>query len=184
MGTVNHIPFYGGGTNSNIKQVMPEVRKFPPEGYEVTVLRKADVLKCIDENIIDKEIALEIVRRCEIDATNFLKEGRWAGIPFLGNLRIPKIVQTFLDEDTQKLMAEAKENLDADKYLLFRRQFAKDAVKREDRERFYKYELSKFIGKNIKFFRRLAAKHGDKLARVKCFTLRNMTIATEYNTYE
>ena len=163
---------------------MPEVRRFPPEGYEVTVLRKADVLKCIDENIIDKEIALEIVRRCEIDATNFLKEGRWAGIPFLGNIRIPKIVQTFLSEDTQKLMSEAKETLDENKYLLFRKQFATDAVKREDKERFYKYELSKFIGKNIKLFRKLANKHGDKLARVISFTLRNMTIATEYNTYE
>ena len=163
---------------------MPESRKFPPEGYQVTVLRKQDVLKCIDENIIDKEIALEIVRRCEIDATNFIKEGRWAGIPFLGNLRIPKIVQTFLSEDTQQLMAEAKENLDEHKYLLFRRQFATDAMKREDRERFYKYELSKFVGKNLKFFRKLATKHGEKLARVKCFTLRNMTIVTEDNIYE
>lgn len=163
---------------------MPESRKFPPEGYQVTVLRKQDVLKCIDENIIDKEIALEIVRRCEIDAANFVKDGRWAGIPFLGNLRIPKIVQTFLSEDTQQLMAEAKENLDEHKYLLFRRQFATDAVKREDRERFYKYELSKFVGKNLKFFRKLAAEHGEKLARVKCFTLRNMTIVTEDNIYE
>lgn len=163
---------------------MPESRKFPPEGYQVTVLRKQDVLKCIDENIIDKEIALEIVRRCEIDATDFLKQGRWAGIPFLGNIRIPKIVQTFLAEDTQQLMAEAKENLDEHKYLLFRRQFATDAVKREDRERLYKYELSKFVGKNLKFFRKLAAKHGEKLARVKCFTLRNMTIVTEDNIYE
>ena len=163
---------------------MPESRKFPPEGYQVTVLRKQDVLKCIDENIIDKEIALEIVRRCEIDAANFVKDGRWAGVPFLGNLRIPKIVQTFLSEDTQQLMAEAKVNLDEHKYLLFRRQFATDAVKREDRERFYKYELSKFVGKNLKFFRKLVSKQGEKLARVKCFTLRNMTIVTEDNIYE
>ena len=163
---------------------MPEVRKFPPEGYEVTVLRKQDVLKCIDDNIIDKEIALDIVRRCEIDATNFLKEGRWAGIPFLGNIRIPKIVQTFMSEETQKLMQEAKETLDEHKYLLFRKEFASNAVKQEAHERYYKYELSKFIGKNLNFFRKRSARHGDRLARVLCFTLRNMTIATEYNTYE
>lgn len=160
---------------------MPESRKFPPDGYQVTVLRKQDVLKCIDDNILDKQIALDIVRRCEIDATNFLKEGRWAGIPFLGNIRIPKIVQTFMSEETQKLMAEAKETLDENKYLLFRRQFATDTVKRQDRERYYKYELSKFIGKNLAFFRKASAKTGDRLARVLCFTLRNMTIATEYN---
>lgn len=163
---------------------MPESRKFPPEGYQVTLLRKQDVLKCIDENIIDKEIALEIVRRCEIDATNFLKEGRWAGIPFLGNIRIPKIVQTFLSEDTQKLMAEAKENLDHNKYLLFRKEFATDAVKRQDFERYYKYELSKFIGKNLGIFRKLSSIHGDNLARAICFTLRVMTIPDKYSTYE
>lgn len=162
---------------------MPESRKFPPDGYQVTVLRKQDVLKCIDENIIDKEIALEIVRRCEIDATNFLIDGRWAGIPFLGNIRIPKIVQAFISDDTQKLMAEAKENLDANKYLLFRREFATRALRNEDSERFYKYELSKFIGKHLRLFRKFSAKHGDALARVKCFTLRELTIADEYNTY-
>lgn len=162
---------------------MPEIRNFP-NGYQVTLLRKQDVLKCIDENIIDKQIALDIVKRCEIDATNFLKEGRWAGIPFLGNIRIPKIVQTFMSEETQKLMAEAKENLDNNKYLLFRREFARDAVKQEARERYYKYELSKFIGKNLSFFRKMSAIHGDRLARVICFTCRNMTIVTPYNVDE
>ena len=81
-------------------------------------------------------------------------------------------------------MAEAKETLDENKYLLFRRQFATDTVKRQDRERYYKYELSKFIGKNLNFFRKASAKHGDRLARTLCFTLRNMTIITEYNIYE
>ena len=160
---------------------MPESRKFPPEGYQVTVLRKADVLKCIDDNIIDKEIALDIVRRCEIDATNFLKEGRWAGIPFLGNIRIPKIVQNFMSEATQQLMSDAKETLDSEKYLLFRRQYATDAVKQEKYERYYKYELSKFIGKNLQLFRKVSAKRGDKFARMLCFTLRSMTIVTEFN---
>ena len=36
---------------------MSEQFKFPNGGYEVTVLRKQDILDCIDDNIIDKEIA-------------------------------------------------------------------------------------------------------------------------------
>lgn len=160
---------------------MPNTFKFPPNGYEVTVLRKQDVLNCIEENIIDKEIALDIVRRCEIDATNFLKEGRWAGIPFIGNIRIPKQVQRFMSEDMQKTMRDARENLDKDKYLLFRKQVVDDTFKQIKEDRYYKYEVSKFVGKNLHIFKYLIAKHGDAMARFICFTLREMTAVDEYN---
>ena len=36
-----------------------EVRTFP-NGYDVRVVRKQDILDCIDDNIIDKDIALEL----------------------------------------------------------------------------------------------------------------------------
>lgn len=160
---------------------MPNTFKFPPNGYEVTVLRKQDVLDCIEENIIDKEIALDIVRRCEIDATNFLKEGRWAGIPFIGNIRIPKQVQRFMSEDMQKTMRDARENLDKDKYLLFRKQVVDDTFKQIKEDRYYKYEVSKFVGKNLHIFKYLTAKRGDAMARFICFTLREMTAVDEYN---
>jgi len=160
---------------------MPNTFKFPPNGYEVTVLRKQDVLDCIEENIIDKEIALDIVRRCEIDATNFLKEGRWAGIPFVGNIRIPKQVQRFMSEDMQKTMRDARENLDKDKYLLFRKQVVDDTFRQIKEDRYYKYEVSKFVGKNLHIFKYLTAKHGDAMARFICFTLREMTAVDEYN---
>ena len=160
---------------------MPNTFKFPPNGYEVTVLRKQDVLDCIEENIIDKEIALDIVRRCEIDATNFLKEGRWAGIPFIGNIRIPKQVQRFMSEDMQKTMRDARENLDKDKYLLFRKQVVDDTFKQIKEDRYYKYEVSKFVGKNLHIFKYLTVQHGDAMARFICFTLREMTAVDEYN---
>lgn len=160
---------------------MPNTFKFPPNGYEVTVLRKQDVLDCIEENIIDKEIALDIVRRCEIDATNFLKEGRWAGIPFIGNIRIPKQVQHFMSEDMQKTMQDARENLDKDKYLLFRKQVVDDAFKQIKEDRYYKYEVSKFVGKNLHIFKYLTTKYNDAMARFICFTLREMTPVDEYN---
>ena len=160
---------------------MPNTFKFPPNGYEVTVLRKQDVLNCIEENIIDKEIALDIVRRCEIDATNFLKEGRWAGIPFIGNIRIPKQVQRFMSEDMQKTMRDARENLDKDKYLLFRKQVVDDTFRQIKEDRYYKYEVSKFVGKNLHIFKYLTTKYGDAMARFICFTLREMTAVDEYN---
>lgn len=154
---------------------MAETFKFP-HGYDVRVLRKKDVLDCIDDNIIDKDIALEIVKCCEIDATNFLKEGRWAGIPFIGNIRIPKAVQTFISEETQAILADAKENLDRDKYLLFRKSYAKEVAKKESAERYYKYTVSKFVGKNTKFFRIKSKQHSDAYSRFLCYTLTTLDI--------
>ena len=36
---------------------MSDIYKFPSGGYEVTVFKKQDILDCIDNNILDKEIA-------------------------------------------------------------------------------------------------------------------------------
>ena len=55
------------------------------------MFKKQDILDCIDNNILDKEIALTLIEQLEIDAANFLKEGRWTGIHFIGNIRIPKL---------------------------------------------------------------------------------------------
>ncbi|MBO7693036.1 MAG: hypothetical protein J6Y28_09595 [Acholeplasmatales bacterium] len=153
---------------------MSDIFKFP-NGYEVTVLRKEDVLKSIDNNIIDKEVALEIVRRCEIDAAIFLREGRWAGIPFMGSIRIPKTTQALISDNTRAILSEAQEVLDHDKFLLFRKSVAKDIGKQVKIERFYKYQLSKFVGKNYNFFRIIADKKGDIYARVLCYTLSDIT---------
>lgn len=156
---------------------MAELFRFP-NGYDVRVLRKRDVLNTIDDNIIDKDIALEIVKCCEIDATNFLKEGRWAGIPFVGNIRIPKHVQTLISDETKALFADAKENLDPDTYLLFRKSYAKEVKKKESHERYYKYAVSKFVGKNTKFFRLVSKQHNDAYARFLCYTLIKLDIVS------
>lgn len=158
---------------------MSDIFKFP-NGYDVKILRKEDVIASINANIIDKEVALEIVRHCEIDAANFLKEGRWASIPYIGNIRIPKGRQKFLSEENQELIKEAKENLDRDKYLLFRKAVATDIAKQVKLERYFCYQVSKFVGKNPKFFRKLAEKHGDNFARLVCYTWSGInTIDTE-----
>ena len=160
---------------------MQDTLKFP-NGYEVKVVRKADILACIEENIIDKEVALAIVKQCEIDAANFLREGRWAGIPFIGNIRIPKTTQILMTEESKEIIEEAKENLDKDKYVLFRKSYLNDIGKRVKIERYYRYEVSKFVGKNQRFFKKLAAANGDEYARFLCYTLKELI--TEQYHYE
>lgn len=163
---------------------MSDVFKFP-KGYEVKILRKEDVLASIDANIIDKDVALEIVKKCEIDAANFLREGCWASIPFIGNLRVPKTTKKLLSEETQAILGEAKTALDRDKFLLFRKSIAFDIGKQVKVERYYRYTVSKFVGKNPKFFKDMSAKYGDIAARFLCYTLCDLSmIETESEQYE
>ena len=55
---------------------MSEQFKFPNGGYEVTVLRKQDILDCIDDNIIDKELnsRFEELKDCKFIFFNSLKK--------------------------------------------------------------------------------------------------------------
>lgn len=161
---------------------MSDIFKFP-NGYDVKILRKEDVLASIEANIVDKDVALEIVKRCEIDAANFIKEGRWASIPFIGNIRIPKAREKFLSEETQSLLAEAESALERDKYLLFRKSVAEDISKQVKTERYFCYQVSKFVGKNTKFFKKVSEKHGDNYARFLCYTLSGINMI-ESNNYE
>ena len=80
---------------------MEDSYKFPG-GYDVKVVRKQDIVKCIDSNIVDRETALALIEQCEIDAIKFLRQGRWTGIPFLGNLRVSKVSQLQKSKEQQE----------------------------------------------------------------------------------
>ena len=145
---------------------MLDTFKFP-NGNDVTVVRKQDVLDCIDANIIDKEIALEIVTMCELDANNFIREGRWTGIPFMGNIRKSKYIQ--LQEEQKELVAEAKENLSPERYVLFRKNLAIDNGKRAKAEKYYRYIVSQIVTKNRALFNSLCDEKGEPYARFILF---------------
>ena len=93
-----------------------------------------------------------------------------------------KLQQEFAKRETRLKaeFAEAKENLDADKYILFRSNLAAEAAKHSKMERYFRYEVSKFVTKNMQFYRTISERHGDNFAYVLMFTLREMTIVDEY----
>ena len=45
---------------------MADTFKFP-YGYNVTVCRKQDIVKCLDENVVDKEVVLALIEQLEVD---------------------------------------------------------------------------------------------------------------------
>ena len=145
---------------------MADTFKFPNGGYDVTICRKKDILECIDKNIVDKDVALAIVEHCEYAAANFIKDGIWAGIPFIGNIRKSKTKELLHSDEQQALIAEAKENLDKEKYILFRKRLNKENVKRISQDRYYRYITSIAVNNNKKLFRKLCNTKGEVYARL------------------
>lgn len=164
---------------------MADTYKFPGGGYDVTVFKKQDVLDCIDKNILDKDVVLAFIEQLEVDAANFLKEGRWTGIPFIGNIRIPKLRQLEESPEQQALIAEAKENLDADKYILFRTQLGKENSKHIKQERYYRYITSIAISHNRRLYKKLCEEKGEYFARIYLYASYNITsLDNEYIIFD
>ena len=155
---------------------MPITKQFPNGGYDVTVCRKQDILDCLDANIVDKDVVLAVISQCELDANNFIREGRWTGIPFLGNIRVPKRTQKLQSKEVQELIEEARNTLDRDKYYVFRKNLNVDLDREEKRERFFKYLVSSFANRNRRFYNKQVEKRGELGAQFLCYTLINISI--------
>jgi hypothetical protein len=153
---------------------MADTFKFPG-GYNVTVFKKQDILDCIDRNIIDKEIALAIVEQCEIDASRFISEGRWTSIPFIGSIRPSKLKQLESSPEQQAIIEAAKESLDEDKYVLFRKQLAIENSIQIKHERYYNYIVSLASSRNKSLYKKLCAKYGEKYTRIYMYASYNIT---------
>ena len=154
---------------------MNDTIKMPGGGYDVKVVRKEDILKCIDSNILDKDIMLAFINQFEVDASNFLSQGRWTSLPYIGTLRKNQYKETINSEEIRELDEAAKENLDRNKYILFRKNLRNDIAKAIKRERLYKYTLSQVVKKNKKFYDYLEKTKGEKIARVICYSMFELT---------
>lgn len=164
---------------------MSDTYKFPNGGYDVIICRKKDILECIEKNIKDKEVALAIIDNCEFQAANFIKEGRWTGIPFMGNIRIPKVRELINSDEQQALINEAKENLGKEQYILFRKKLNKENAKRVSQNRYYRYITSIAVTNNRKLFRKLCATKGEVYARLFLFASHEVVaISNEYVNLE
>lgn len=160
---------------------MADTFKFPNNGYDVTICKKQDILDCIDKNIVDKEIALAIVEHCEFQAAQFIREGRWTGLPFIGNIRKSKTKELLKSTEQQILIAEAKEYLNKDQYILFRKELNKENARQISQERYYRYITSIAVNKNKKLYKHLCKTKGDVFARLFLFCSYQVTaVNNEY----
>lgn len=160
---------------------MADIYQFPNGGYDVVICRRQDIIDCIDKNIIDKAIAMAIVEHCEYQAAAFIKEGKWTGIPFIGNIRVPKTVQILKTDEQQALIEDAKQQLGKDRYVLFRKQLGKDNGKQVKIDRYYRYITSIAVNKNRKLFKKLCDTKGEVYARLYLYCSYNVVaVNNEY----
>lgn len=157
---------------------MNDTIKMPNNGYDIKVVRKNDIITCINENILDKDIMLAFINQLEVDASNFLSQGRWTSLPYIGTLHKNQYKEILNSNEVKELDEAAKENLDKNKYILFRKDLRDDISRAIKRERLYKYNLSQVVKKNKSFFDYLIKTKGELTARVVCHSL--FSLITEY----
>jgi hypothetical protein len=151
-----------------------ETRKFPSGGYDVKVVRKKDVLDCIDANIIDKDIALEIITQCEIDACQYINQGKWTSIPYMGNIKVNDGAAVLIQN--KELVDEARDALDNEKYILFRKRLVNEGKAKLKHSRYFNYIVSIQANRNRKLYNALVETNGETFAKVIMFSLANMDI--------
>jgi len=156
---------------------MAETFKFPHGGNDVTIVRKQDILDCIDNNILDKDVALAVIEQCEIDIEQNLIAGKWTGIPFLGSLK-PKLMRKRINEEVKDVVNEAKIQMEKSTYVLFRKNLAVDFAKQEKYNRYSKYITSIAANKYKTKYRILCKTKGEAYAKAYMF-LTNFIVAVE-----
>lgn len=156
---------------------MASKHKFPNSEYEVIVYKRQDIIDCIEKNFTDKDVVLACIEKCEKDAALFLQEGKWTGIPFIGNIRIPKSVAMEKSKEQKELIDDAKNVLSKDKYMLFRRELRQDNYINSKKDTYYKYVLSKIITKNRKLYNKICNIKGEFYAKTFLYTCMELTSA-------
>lgn len=163
---------------------MSEIFRFPNGGYDVNVCRKDDILESINDTDIDKDIIKAVVTQCELDAINFINDGVWAGIPYVGNFRVPENVKKFEENNCKELLDVAKQTLNQNQYKAFRKELNKNIVIEVNFERFYKFLTSKFVNKHKDIYNHLFNNNKFNSVEIKsCFARIMCYSYNELSTY-
>ena len=159
---------------------MQDTYKFPG-GKDVKVVRKEDIINTIKTNIVDTEVALAIVRQCEVDAVNFMKKGRLTGIPFMGTIKVPDTIKMSQTKEQKDLILAAMETNTNEQFVMFRRNLAYDNKIKIKARKYYNYVLSLSVAKNRNQFKKMCKEKGESYARLHFFLLYSVTsVNNEY----
>jgi hypothetical protein len=128
-----------------------EENKFPaPDGRMVLIENKESILKCIDDNILDKEVALMFITQLEKDAQHHIENGDFTGIPYIGKIKMRAGSKAYMDN--KSTLDAAKETMSPNEFNAFKAEMMHEAVVRENQIKVFKYQTSRMANKNGKSY--------------------------------
>lgn len=145
-----------------------------PNGYYVKIVRKEDILKTIDENIIDKEVAWAVLDNMSFDIADGISNGRWTNIPRIGTVRVDPYKAAY--NRAKKLCKDAKDVLPKDEYVSFRKIANREAAIKVKKERVNKWIANQFAAKNRELFLLAKKRQGAAYANAKMYCLSLCTV--------
>lgn len=145
-----------------------EERKYPTkDGFELLLENKESVLKTIDDNILDKEVALLLITQLERDAQRHLEEGENVLIPYIGTIK--RKTGSIVYQENKEVIAAAKETMTQDEFDTFKAEMMHDAVVRQNFNKVFKYQVSRMANKNGKAYWKTVRELGTPKANLRFY---------------
>ena len=171
---------------------MAEIRRFC-DSYDIVVCKRQDIIDCLDENITDKELVMEVISDCELRLTEHVKNGDWATLPFIGGYRWSEMQKRIDSPENVELIQAAKETLPNSQYLEFRKQLLFDTANIVKKERVRAAITAQYRTKNKEYWYCIAKRpqlanciNKEVVVRFICGTFMDIepTYTTVLNDYE
>lgn len=165
-----------------------DFRRFP-KGYSVRVVRKEDIIATLDANVTDKDVVLDVIKHCEVSAANYISNGRWASIPYMGSLKLNlnKIKVKNTIKEFREASDEVTDKTDAQeraRYYLFKKELTAKANRELNAQRYYNYIVALGINKHPKEYERVYRAFGKVTARLYIYFLMNVVAIDNRYEYE
>lgn len=153
-----------------------DVFKFTNNGFDVTIVKKADVLRSIANNIKDEglDVVNAIISQCEEDAANFINSDVWAGIPFMGNIRVPPYKQLEKTKEQQAIISTAKEMLKSKEFIMFKHRLVNENIINSKKRQYFNYVVSKQINKHRAYYKSICKEKDERTAKIHMFLRAHM----------
>lgn len=153
-----------------------ETRQYP-NGFKVAIIKKEDLIKTIEDNIIDKNVAYELINSLSCDIAKNIEEERWTSVPYMFTLQ-PNLLKRINDKN-KEVIDDARNVLSKEDYIIFKKDLNKFTTEQIRLERVSKYKASMFASKNTWLYRKFLT-HGNSFATCMCYFLSCMKPTIDY----
>nr|DAG89502.1 MAG TPA: DNA binding protein [Crassvirales sp.] len=141
-----------------------------PEGFDITICTKHDILETLDKNVVDKEIMYDLIKSLECNIAKCIRENRWAGMPFIGSVRPSPVKAMFYEPEVRETLKDAYATMPFPSFIMFKKAMIKDKYLEVVYNRQYKVIAAINARRNYRYYRRLCKTRGDVYARIFMFS--------------